>query len=393
MKKLYTIYTLLFAVVLMAQQPADYYDSAIGLTGYTLKTQLKRIIDDQADGITNEQFHNDQGYSALWTLFANGTDDSGNFAFHDLYYEGDTTLLDMYSENPSGTDPYNFTLVTNQCGSYSGEGDCYNREHLVPQSYFDHFATNPMKNDPFHAVPSDGSVNGARNNLPFGVVNSANYTSQNGSKRGSNLIDDYSNYNGTVFEPLDEFKGDVARCLFYFATRYEDLMDDFYTGANGATCESKNMFDGSTDKVFSDAFILRLIKWHLDDEVSAKEIAQNEAIWYHQTNSNPYIDHPEYICEIYPSQCATIATLGVDKYELEKITVYPNPSTNGVFNIASNVDLTKISVYNINGQLIQQINNPSKVNNNYSVTDLPTGFYLLQLEANSAKETRKVIVN
>lgn len=387
MKKLYTIYTLLFAVALMAQQPADYYDSAIGLTGYTLKTQLKRIIDDQADGITNEYLHNDQGYGALWTLYA------GNNAFKDYYDENDGTIYDMYSENPGGVDPYTFTPSTDQCGSYSGEGDCYNREHLVPQSYWDHYATNPMKNDPFHAIPSDGSVNGARNNLPFGVVNSANYTSQNGSKRGSNLIDDYSNYNGTVFEPLDEFKGDVARCLFYFATRYEDLMDDFYTGANGATCESKNMFDGSTDKVFSDAFILRLIKWHLDDEVSAKEIAQNEAIWYHQTNSNPYIDHPEYICEIYPSQCATIATLGVDKYELEKITVYPNPSTNGVFNIASNVDLTKISVYNINGQLIQQINNPSKVNNNYTVTDLPTGFYLLQLEANSAKETRKVIVN
>ncbi|BCY29255.1 endonuclease [Flavobacterium okayamense] len=384
MKKNYTILTLLFAVFMTAQQPSDYYDSAIGLTGYALKTQLKKIIDDQPDGITNEYLHSDQGYPALWTLYA------GNNAFQDQYYENDGTLLDMYSENPSGPDPYNFTLVTNQCGSYSGEGDCYNREHLVPQSYFDHFAVNPMKNDPFHAVPSDGSVNGARNNLPFGVVNSANYTSQNGSKRGSNLVDTYSTYNGTVFEPLDEFKGDIARCLFYFATRYEDLMDDFYIGANAATCESKNMFDGSTNKVFSDAFILRLIKWHLDDPVSAKEIAQNQAIWFHQTNSNPFIDHPEFVCQIYTAQCAALST---DSFALDTISVYPNPSLNGTFSINSPVDLSKISVLNVNGQLVKEYNNPSKVNNEYEVSDLSSGFYFIQLETGITKEIRKVIVH
>jgi endonuclease I len=383
MKKNYTILTLLFAIFLMAQPPG-YYDSAIGLNGYALKTQLKKIIDDQVDGHANEYLHTDQGYAALWTLFASGN------AFQDQYYENDTTLLDMYSENPSGTDPYNFTLVSDQCGSYSGEGDCYNREHLIPQSYFDHFATNPMKNDPFHAVPSDGSVNGARSNLPFGNVNSANYTSLNGSKRGTNLIDTYSSYNGTVFEPLDEFKGDIARCFFYFATRYEDSMDDFYIGANAATCESKNMFDGSTDKVFSDAFILRLIKWHLDDPVSTKETAQNEAIWNFQTNRNPYIDNPNYVCDIYPTQCAALNT---NSFALETISVYPNPSSNGTFTIDSAIELTKITIYNVNGQLVKEFKNPSRVNNAYQVSELATGFYFLQLEANSSKEIRKVIVN
>lgn len=386
MKKNYTILTLLFAVFLMAQPPG-YYDSAIGLNGYALKTQLKKIIDDQTDGHPNEYLHTDQGYSALWTLYAN------NAAFQDQYYENDNTLLDMYSENPTGPDPYNFTLVTNQCGSYSGEGDCYNREHLVPQSYFDHFAVNPMKNDPFHAVPSDGSVNGARNNLPFGVVNSVNYTSQNGSKRGTNTIDSYSTYSGTVFEPLNEFKGDIARCFFYFATRYEDFMDDFYIGANGATCESKNMFDGSTNKVFSNAFILRLIKWHLDDPVSAKEIAQNNAIFAYQNNRNPYIDNPSYICEIYPTQCAQIAALSTNSFALESISVYPNPSSNGTFTINSSIELTKISVFNVNGQLVKEFTNPSKVNNTYQVSELAKGFYFLQLEAGSSKEIRKVIVN
>ena len=32
-------------------------------------------------------------------------------------YENDGTILDMYSENPSGSDPYNFTHGNNQCGN------------------------------------------------------------------------------------------------------------------------------------------------------------------------------------------------------------------------------------------------------------------------------------
>lgn len=389
MKKLYTIYSLLFAIALVAQKPANYYDSAIGLSGYALKTQLKKIIDDQPDGITNEYLHTDQGYSALWTLF------SGNNAFKDYYDENDGTIYDMYSENPGSVDPYNFTATTDQCGNYTGEGDCYNREHLVPQSYFDHFATNPMKNDPFHAVPSDGSVNGARNNLPFGVVNSANYTSLNGSKRGSNTINDFNTYNGTVFEPLDEFKGDIARCLFYFATRYEDFMDDFYNGANANTCESKNMFDGSTDKVFSDDFILMLIKWHLEDPVSAKEIDQNEVIWFHQTNSNPYIDNPNYICEIYPSQCTIVQNLlAAESFaSINNVVIYPNPTSNGTFSISNTINLKEITIYNVNGQIVQEIKNPTLSNETYQISNLTTGFYLVQLASENGTTTKKVIVN
>ena len=386
MKKNFTLIIAFISLLSFGQIPAGYYDSATGLTEYALKSQLNKIIDDQTDGHPNEYLHTDQGYSALWTLFANGND-----AFKDNYYENDGTLLDMYSENPTGSDPYNFTLVSDQCGSYSGEGDCYNREHLVPQSYFDNFQVDPMKNDPFHVAPSDGSVNGARNNLPFGVVNTANYTSQNGSKRGSNLVDIYSSYSGTVFEPIDEFKGDIARSLFYFATRYEDLMDDFYNSANAVTCQSKNMFDGSTNKVFSDAFLLRLIKWHLDDPVSSKEIAQNNAIFSFQNNRNPFIDNPDYVCDIWPTQCATLSS---QEFILNNVAVFPNPSKNGEFSITATAELKNIAIYNVNGQLVQEIKNPNAIETStYKVNNLATGFYMLQLQTENASVTKKVIVN
>ena len=138
MKRKITLLTfLLCSLISWAQIPSGYYSTATG-TGLTLKTNLKKIIDNVSDGIPSEHLHADQGYAALWTLFTHS-------AFRDNYYENDGSLLDIYSENPSGADPYNYTATTQQCGSYSGEGDCYNREHLIPQSYFDGYAVNPMK--------------------------------------------------------------------------------------------------------------------------------------------------------------------------------------------------------------------------------------------------------
>lgn len=365
-----------------AQIPAGYYNTATG-TGLTLKTNLKKIIDNVNDGIPSEHLHADQGYAALWTLYTHS-------AFRDNYYENDGSLLDIYSENPSGTDPYNYTATTQQCGSYSGEGDCYNREHLIPQSYFDGYATNPMKNDPFFVVPSDGKVNGDRNNLPFGKVGTATYTSQNGSKRGNGLNSGYAlGYSGVVFEPIDEFKGDVARAFFYFATRYEDNMDEFYSSANAATCEAKNMFDGSIGRVFTNPFLDILYKWHTDDPVSAKEIAINNDIYYnHQSNRNPYIDHPEYVGLVWNSFLAN------PSFALENaISIYPNPAVNNEVTISSETELKSIVLYNINGQIIQEIKNPTRVDNSYKLNNLSSGFYLVQMASENAIATKKLIVN
>jgi endonuclease I len=206
-----------------SQIPSGYYDTAIG-SGYTLKTQLYNII----------LGHTDNGYTpGLWDTYQ--TSD------RDIYYENDNTILDMYSENPTTDDPYNFTYSTDQCGTYANEGDCYNREHIIPQSVFNELS--PMRNDAHFVTPTDGKVNGYRSNYPHGMVGTASYTSQNGSKLGAALNSDYSlGYSGTVFEPIDEFKGDIARMYFYFATRYENVITTWGV--------SYDMFNGTTDQVF-----------------------------------------------------------------------------------------------------------------------------------------------
>jgi endonuclease I len=59
-------------------------------------------------------------------------------------------------------------------------------------------------------------VNGQRSSYPHGTVGTTTWISLNGSKLGSSSV---AGYSGTVFEPIDEFKGDIARMYFYFATR------------------------------------------------------------------------------------------------------------------------------------------------------------------------------
>ncbi|RTY94828.1 T9SS type A sorting domain-containing protein [Flavobacterium sp. GSP27] len=276
MKKIYSTLLLLFVTATIAQIPSGYYNTATG-TGYTLKTQLYNVI----------KGHTDNGYGGLYTIYQ--TSD------RDYYFENDATILDMYSENPAGTDPYNYSAGTTQrCGTYSVEGDCYNREHIIPQSTFGSAA--PMVSDAHFITPTDGKVNGQRSNYPHGPVTSASWTSLNGSKLGTSTT---SGYSGPIFEPINEFKGDIARMYFYFATRYENTVAGY----------SYAMFNGSSNQVFTTAFLNVLITWHNQDPVSTREIDRNNAIYNSQNNRNPYIDHPEYVQAIWnPSADAQAPT-------------------------------------------------------------------------------------
>ena len=168
-KTLLIVGLLFSAANIFAQIPTGYYDGTAGLTGAALKTKLSQIITSG---------HQAKSYDNLYVGYPN-TD-------KDKYYENDGSVLDMYSENPIGADPYVYQHGVKKCGNYNTEGDCYNREHIVPQSFFG--SASPMVSDIHHIPPTDGKVNGMRSNNPFGVVTSPTFTSQNGSKLGKNTI-------------------------------------------------------------------------------------------------------------------------------------------------------------------------------------------------------------
>ena len=279
--KLFTSSLLLMLITFTyAQAPSGYYESTDGLLSYELKTALKIIIDDIGDG-NGFPSHQDQGYGALYDAYA--AENSGD---SDDYFENDGTVLDMYSERSLGIDNYNYEHFENNCGNYSDEGDCYNREHLVPQSTFN--SASPMKNDYFHVVPSDGAVNGARGSFPFGEVTNPNYTSTNGSKRGSNT---FPGYTGIVFEPIDEFKGDIARAVLYFAIRYEDEFSSSW--------RTNEVLADNPQDFFVDWYLALLLSWHLNDPVSEREIDRNNNGYQFQSNRNPLIDRPEFAVMIW----------------------------------------------------------------------------------------------
>lgn len=251
-----------------AQIPTGYYNDADGKSGYTLKSTLYDII----------KGHDNQSYSALWDLYKTSDKKSNG------------KVWDMYSDVPGGTPAYEYTFGSDQCGNYSGEGSCYNREHSFPKSWFND--ASPMITDPFHIVPSDGYTNGKRGNYAFGEVGSASWTSTNGSKLGSS---NYPGYSGTVFEPIDEYKGDFARGYFYMATRYENVIAGWESNNDNGDA----MLNGTSDQVYEDWALEMLIAWHNADPVSQKEIERNDAIYDYQNNRNPFIDHPEYVTSIW----------------------------------------------------------------------------------------------
>lgn len=330
-----------------AQAPATYYDSASGLSGYALKTKLGEII---------SAGYQSKSYDALYDIYP--TSDS------DKWYEKDNTVLDIYSENPAGPDPYNYVHGQKKCGNYSVEGDCYNREHTVPQSLFG--SASPMVSDLLHILPTDGKVNGMRSNYPYGKVTNPTYTSKNGSKLGSNTSPGYS---GTVFEPIDEFKGDVARCLLYFVTRYQTRLSGF---SSGNILNTSNVNQGLQTWELN-----LLLLWHQQDPVSEREITRNNAAYTHQKNRNPFVDHPEWVTSIWG-----LSPLAVDDASFSKnLQIAPNPVKGNVITVTGDKDLKKFQrafIYNMVGQNVQTIENPFQSGNTITLKNLPKGVYILK---------------
>ncbi len=278
--KRFSLLILLLSIVFrygFTQIPAGYYNGTSGLTGNALKVKLQKII----------RGHTKRSYSQVWTDFQS-TDKKSN-----------GKVWDMYSDVPGGTPAYEYTFGSGQCGSYSQEGDCYNREHSFPKSWWGG-GNDTMYTDLFNLVPVDGYVNSQRASYCYGEVGSASWTSTNGSKLGTC---NYPGYTGTVFEPIDEYKGDFARAYFYMATRYLSKFDSW--------APNTDMLDGTG---FSSWALNLLLDWNTQDPVSQKEIDRNNAVYNIQGNRNPFIDHPNWVNDIWNPSASSSAPVFTSGY-------------------------------------------------------------------------------
>ena len=254
-----------------------YYADADGLAGKQLWTAISSI--------TNRGFSS-LGYSGLWTAYKT-TD----------VYPADSVgkagkIWDMYGE-------CTFTYGSDQCGSYNGVCDCYNREHSIPKSWFGG-STSGIGCDIFHLVPTDGKINSTRSNDEFGEVAGAKNYYGNGTGTAGTWSTDRPTIasaagevihgSGNVFEPKDQYKGDFARG--YMGTIIKWQLANMTNSNNFFSGEyTPSGYFGFTKKA-----VVLMMKWHREDPVSQKEIDRNNGIQATQGNRNPFIDYP-YLAE------------------------------------------------------------------------------------------------
>ena len=358
MKRFFLLTSILFfALSLFAKTvtPAaslpTYYEDINGKSGKSLFDAVQKVT---KEGYTS------LGYDGLWGAFKT-TDKKSN-----------GKVWDMYSD-------CSWTFGSDQCGSYSSECDCYNREHSIPKSWFGGSTSGPGC-DIFHLVPTDGKVNGVRSNYAFGEVSSASYT-YDGAKKGSaksitiiggNTIAGNAgttiSCSGTVFEPRDEYKGDFARG--YMGSLLKWAGDKSFTTGEGSKIFTTTFSSGSFG--LTQYGVALLMKWHRQDPVSQKEIDRNNGIQQTQGNRNPFIDYPylaEYIWGEKAGETLNLADL---------ITAYDSRfvlgESNGYLKGGSTVDPeTKCTItWLVNGEAYTAGNPTTTVNEGGVVSVLPT---------------------
>ena len=333
-----------------ASLPA-YYVSIDGKSGKTLFDAVQKVT---KEGYTS------LGYDGLWGAFKT-TDKKSN-----------GKVWDMYSD-------CSWTFGSDQCGSYSSECDCYNREHSIPKSWFGGSTSGPGC-DIFHLVPTDGKVNGMRSNYAFGEVSSANYT-YDGAKRGSaksititggNTIAGNNgttiSCSGTVFEPRDEYKGDFARG--YMGSLLKWAGDKAFNTGDGSKIFTTTFSSGSFG--LTKYGVALLMKWHRQDPVSQKEVDRNNGIQQTQGNRNPFIDYP-YLAEFIWGEKAG-ESINLNDLITSSDSRFVLGESNGYLKGGSTVDPeTKCTVtWLVNGEVYTAGNPTISVNEGGVVSVLPT---------------------
>lgn len=294
MKKcLFLAITLLIsAVSVIAQDVNDYYRRAIGLRGVALQDTLHEII----------KGHERQTYEDLRYIYA----------LLDTLPNGE--IWDIYTDSCHWRPTENHALPLGSGAAY--ECDCMQREHSFCNSWMGGTgsSTNPIRNEPFFSdlfqlYPTDGYVNQIRNDNPYGMVSvdETIRTFSNGAKLGLNAFPGGPEV--TAYEPVDAYKGDIARSFFYMAVRYK-YEDETFMEDGPMTYRSQ----------LKDWALEMLLAWHRLDPVSAKERNRNEGIYRNwQSNRNPFIDFPE-LADLIWGEGSAVFTMEPDTLIRPRVT-------------------------------------------------------------------------
>lgn len=330
-------FTLLLLVHLNAwTQDSSYYSLAFNTSGTTLKSHLHSIIKD------HKEFPYTDNTTDVWDILKVLDKDPNNSS---------NVLLIYSNRSVDAAQEYN-----------SGSG--WSREHVWAKSRGDFGTDEGAGTDVHHLRACDVSVNSTRNNRNFddcvSCVDVIDNGFNTGSKRDANLW---------TFQPPDNYKGDVARMIFYMTVRYEGsgLEPDL---------ELTNSLLTNTDKSPLHSVRETLLAWNKSDPVSEEEKLRNEIIFKdYQKNRNPFIDYPELAEYLYGDSLGYVwkpaVGLHVAKNRKTKFRAYPNPTMDLV---TIDGDFQKLIIFNEFGQELRV-----NMDKTISLKGLPKGLYFFQI--------------
>lgn len=199
------------------------------------------------------------------------------------------------SPDPNDSNPYMVLIYASYNDTnpkkYSTRNDVWNKEHIWAKSHGNFGETPPAGSDMHHLRASDKSNNRSRGNLDFGKANSVKSTINDYDGKPSGKTGTQTGKSGTVYEPLPQYRGDVARAMFYMATRYHNDTQTQLTLVDNTTSSSTG--------AGKFGILSTLLEWHLQDPVDEFEFRRNGLVQGYQNNRNPYIDFPSLAHDVF----------------------------------------------------------------------------------------------
>lgn len=255
----------------------DYYKNITSnMKGDTLKVALYNIIKGHTRRSYNTLEHDMKYTDRNWEVSPDPNDENPIMWLLYADYNNDTSKRSDFNHFHGG-------------GTNGGvsSGYIWNKEHIWARiNGVSANKSGTAYEDLHHLRASDEKLNNTRSNHPF--ANGGSYTENHYGTKSE------CKFSGSTFEPADEYKGDVARALFYMATRYynADGSDTNLTLTTGT--------DSSGGKW---GYLDTLLSWHELDPVDNFESHRNQLIYEDfQHNRNPYIDHPEYARAVFKNE-------------------------------------------------------------------------------------------
>jgi len=235
------VLVILMASMVFAQQ-TGYYNGTDGKNGEELKTALNDII---------------KGHTPYSYFFSKEI-----FKLSDADPLHPDSVIQVY------------TGFSHPNGDYGNGGLQLNREHVWAKSHGNFADIPPMYGDVHNLKPSAASVNQDKSNLDF----------DNGGMQHDVATGCY--FSDTTWEARDEVKGDIARIIFYMATRYE---------GNDGEMDLEVVDHNHTYPLPQHGKLSTLMQWNEQDPPDAFERNRNNVIFQFQKNRNPFIDNPEFV--------------------------------------------------------------------------------------------------